>query len=200
MSDAFSNLFLDIIVAEDEPITRMRITRVLQDLGHTVRAFSDGADAWQSFDESPARVVISDWQMPEMDGTDFCRRIRQREKTEYTYFILITGERSEDADYDDAINAGADDFLLKPVSRDSIWRRLRVAKRILGFTNHIRQLEQLIPICCYCRQVREDDEYQSSLEEYIQAHTGSRFSHGVCPTCYDRVAKELDLLPETAVS
>lgn len=121
--------------------------------------------------------------------------MRERPNTEYTYFILVTAERTEEQDYEAAITAGTDDFLAKPITRDAIWRRLRVAKRILGFTKHIRQLEALIPICSYCKQVRDDEDYWKSIEEHVQTHTGSRFTHGVCPECFDRVMQEIESEP-----
>ncbi len=192
MNPRLNDIFFEIIVAEDEPITRQRMVGMLEGMGHPVRAFANGADAWRAFDESPSRVVISDWLMPEMDGTELCQRVRARPDTDYTYFVLVTGERTEDADYEDAITAGTDDFLTKPINRDSIWRRLRVAKRVLNFTKQISQLERLIPICAYCKSIRQDEDYWRTMEEYIHARTGSRFSHGICPTCFDKVVQDLD--------
>lgn len=195
MKEAMADTFFDIIVAEDETITRMRIVAMIEGMGHPVRAFSNGRDAWESFNENPVRVIISDWLMPEMDGTDLCRLVRARKETEYTYFILVTGERTEDTHYDDAITAGTDDFLTKPITRDGLWRRLRVAKRILQYTRRIEQLEQMIPICSYCKQVRQDEDYWRTIEDYIHTHTGSRFSHGVCPACFEKVVQGLDMDP-----
>ena len=192
MSSPTSDTNLDIIIAEDEPITRRRLAVMLEAMGHKVRAFANGRDAWEAFDLQPSRVVISDWLMPEMDGTDFCSRIRAREKTEYSYFILVTAAQTEEADCEAASHAGTDDFLSKPLTSVALWRRLRVAKRILGFTKEIGQLKDLIPICMYCRQIREDDDFWSNIEEYIQAHTASRFSHGVCPQCYDKVMRDFE--------
>jgi CheY-like chemotaxis protein len=192
MSVALNDIFFEIIVVEDEPITRMRLLNILEGQGHPVRVYSNGREAWEAFDQSPARVVISDWLMPEMNGPELCRRIRERPETDYTYFIIITGERINEADYEDAITAGTDDFLIKPITRASLWRRLRVAKRLLGFTKQIRQLEELIPICMYCKQVRDDPNYWRSLEEYVHCRTGSRFTHGVCPSCYDGAAREMN--------
>jgi sigma-B regulation protein RsbU (phosphoserine phosphatase) len=61
--------------------------------------------------------------------------------------------------------------------------RLRVAERILGFTSEIRQLKDLIPICAYCRKIRNDGNYWQMVETYISEQTGSNFTHGVCPAC-----------------
>lgn len=192
MNLEISETLLDIIIAEDEPITRRRLTVMLETIGHKVRAFTNGREAWEAFDLEPSRVVISDWLMPEMDGIDFCSRIRAREKTEYTYFILVTGAQTDEADCEAASQAGTDDFLSKPLTSMALWHRLRVAKRILGFTKEIGQLKDLIPICMYCRQIREDNDFWSNIEEYIQAHTASRFSHGVCPQCYDKMMRDFE--------
>ena len=70
--------------------------------------------------------------------------------------------------------------------------RLRVAERILEFTTQIRQLKELIPICMYCKRVRDDQDYWQQVESYIHAHTGSNFSHGICPECFN---KQIGILP-----
>jgi len=84
------------------------------------------------------------------------------------------------------MDAGIDDFLTKPLDREAIMMRLRVAERILEFTTQIRQLKELIPICMYCKRVRDDTDYWDQVETYIHTHTGSNFSHGICPECFDK--------------
>jgi sigma-B regulation protein RsbU (phosphoserine phosphatase) len=192
MESTLSEPPLDIIVAEDEAITRYRLIASLEEMGHTVRAFSDGLKAWEAFEKQPARVIISDWEMPGLTGPEFCQRVRTAERRDYTYFILVTAMKTGDIDYQIASDAGTDDFLMKPLTTDSLWRRLRVAKRILGFNKEIGQLKELIPICAYCRQVREDDDYWSTIEHYIQEHTRSKFSHGICPQCYAKVMRDFE--------
>ena len=192
MNNKTSEPPLDILVAEDEPITRRRLVTALEAMGHGVRAFADGLEAWGAFEQQPSRVVISDWQMPGMEGPELCQRIRAQEKTEYTYFILVTAMQTEEREYQIASDAGTDDFLSQPLTPASLWRRLRVASRILGFTKEIGQLKELIPICAYCHQVREDDNFWSNLEHYVQAHTSSRFSHSICPQCYAKVISDFE--------
>ena len=65
--------------------------------------------------------------------------------------------------------------------------RLHVAERILNYSSQVQQLESFIPLCSYCKKVRDDKNYWSQIESYINTRTGSQFSHGVCPDCYDRV-------------
>lgn len=181
---------MKIIVAEDDPVSRERLTSALSRLGHEVQAFPNGGAAWRAFQNSKARLIISDWMMPEMDGLEFCRAVRKAESPDYVYFILVTALRTGSQDYDRAVQAGVDDFLVKPIDADSIWRRLFVAERILNYTVTIRQLTDLIPICMYCKKIRNDSDYWQSIENYIHEHTGSDFSHGICPECYERFTAE----------
>jgi PleD family two-component response regulator len=177
---------MKIIIAEDDPVSLARVTALLLSLGHDPVSCENGREAWETFDKEPSRLIISDWMMPGMDGLELCKKVREREKTEYTFFILVTGEHTTDNDYDYAIRAGVDDFMLKPIDRGIIWRRLRVAERILKYTTEIRQLKTLIPICMYCKKIRDDSDYWEQMENYIHEHTGSDFSHGICPECYDK--------------
>jgi response regulator RpfG family c-di-GMP phosphodiesterase len=132
------------------------------------------------------RVIVSDWMMPGMDGLELCQKVRQRAKTDYTYFILLTAINTGRENLRKAMAAGIDDFLTKPLDREAILMRLRVAERILEFTRQIRVLKELIPICMYCKRVRDDSNYWDQVESYIHTHTGSSFSHGICPDCFDK--------------
>ena len=87
------------------------------------------------------------------------------------------------------MEAGIDDFLVKPLDRDQIWMRLKVAERILSYTTQISQLESMLPICSYCKKVRDDNNYWQQVETYITRRTNTSFSHSVCPTCYEQRVK-----------
>lgn len=184
---------MKILIAEDDQISRKLLTTTLKQFGHEVKAFDNGTDAWAAFDASPVRVIVSDWLMPGVDGLDFCRKVRAREQTEYTYFILLTANVQGKDTYVEAMNAGIDDFLAKPLDRDQIWMRLKVAERILRYATTIQALESMLPICSYCKNVRDDNNYWQQVETYLSNRTGTSFSHSVCPTCYtQKVKPELD--------
>jgi DNA-binding response OmpR family regulator len=177
---------MKILVVEDDPIAGAVLEASLKTLGHEVIMASDGRDAWNRFLERPSRVVISDWMMPALDGLELCRRIREQ-GGDYTYFILLSNLANSAENLDQAMEAGADDFLAKPAKTAELKARLRVAERILNYATQVRQLQEIIPICGYCRKMRDDQNYWSQVEEYIVKQTGSEFSHGVCPDCYQRV-------------
>jgi response regulator RpfG family c-di-GMP phosphodiesterase len=143
------------------------------------------------FNQEPVRLIVSDWMMPGLDGLGFCEKVRAHPKAPYTYFILLTATHTNPSNHELASEAGVDDFLMKPLDREAIRLRLRVAERILKCTTEIRQLQEMIPICTYCRKVRDEHDYWDKVESYIQKETGSRFSHGACPECYQKEIKQL---------
>jgi CheY-like chemotaxis protein len=177
---------MKILIAEDDPVSVKILQFTLEHYGHEVVAAADGEEAWQLFDRDPVRVVVSDWMMPKVDGLELCQKVRSRPKTDYTYFILLTAINTGRENLRKAMDAGIDDFLTKPLDREAVLMRLRVAERILEFTTQIRQLKELIPICMYCKRVRDDQDYWQQVESYIHAHTGSNFSHGICPECFNK--------------
>jgi len=165
----------------------------LQKLGHDVVEAKDGREAWALFSDEPVRVIVSDWMMPEVSGLELCQKLRARADADYVYFILITANSADSANRIAAADAGVDDFLSKPLNFEELWMRLRVAERILKFSTQVRQLEELLPICSYCKKIRDDQNYWQQMEGYINERTGSEFSHSVCPDCMTRVVQpELD--------
>jgi phosphoserine phosphatase RsbU/P len=178
---------LKILAVEDDLVARKILVQALHRLGHEVAEASDGSEALKVLQNEPVRVIVSDWLMPEMDGLELCRRIRSRVNAEYTYFILLTSRTADHANQREAIEAGVDDFLTKPLDLQELWMRLRVAERILRYATQVQQLEAFLPICSYCKKVRDDHNYWQQIEAYINQRTGSEFSHSICPDCYQRV-------------
>ena len=177
---------MKILIAEDDPVSVKILQFTLEHYGHEVIAAASGTEAWEKFDAEPVRVIVSDWMMPGLDGLQLCQKVRERPKTDYTYFILLTAINTGRDNLRQAMDAGIDDFLTKPLDREAILMRLRVAERILEFTKQIRVLKELIPICMYCKRIRDDTNYWDQVEHYIHEHTGSNFSHGICPECFDK--------------
>jgi DNA-binding response OmpR family regulator len=183
-----------IITVEDDAVARAVLRQALKRLGHEAIEVSDGNAAWELLQTAEAvRVVVSDWTMPNSDGLELCRKIRGRVGCDYVYFILLTSRDATEDNQMKAADAGVDDFLTKPLDMPELWMRLRVAERILQYTTQVRQLEEMLPICSYCKKIRDDQNYWQQLEGYISERTGTDFSHSVCPDCYQRV-----VIPELA--
>ena len=176
---------MKILIAEDDPVSRILITSILRKLGHEVLQTTDGEKAWEVLSREKIPVLITDWMMPGIDGPELCRRLREREASRYTYVILLSARDNRES-FLEGMEAGADDYLTKPLDAETLAARLRVAERILGLQREVHQLKSLLPICSYCRRIRHDDDTWSSLEQYVGQHT--MLSHGLCPECYGEQA------------
>jgi DNA-binding response OmpR family regulator len=184
-----------ILMVEDDPVSARILEVALEKFGYEPVIARDGSEGWEVFDRDPVRLIVSDWMMPGMDGLALCEKVRARAQTPYTYFILLTANQTSASNYELASAAGVDDFLTKPLNREMIRMRLRVAERILRYTAEIRHLQAMIPICVYCRKVRDEHDYWDLVESYLQRETGSRFTHGACPDCYEKEVAQLLLEP-----
>src|SRR5450432_2318921 len=129
---------MKVLAVEDDPVGLMGISGALKSLGHEVITATNGFEGLKAAHREKIRLVVSDWRMPLLDGLDFCRALR-RQTGDYIYFILLTVAESNDANADEALAAGVDDFLNKPLSLRELKSRLHVAERILGFTTQVRQ-------------------------------------------------------------
>lgn len=179
---------MNILIAEDDPVSQRILRLTLEKQGHQLHIADDGEQAWEMLMTNSIQVVISDWLMPKLSGLELCRKVRGRRKREYVYFILVTALSSQE-NFNEAMDAGVDDFLNKPLRPDALLTRLRVASRILDFISQIRELKRLLPICMYCKNIRDDQSYWHQIESYIHEQTGTDFSHSICPACFEKEVK-----------
>ena len=190
---------MKVLAVEDDPVARAILRRTLERLGHEVVEAKDGEEAWEAWLREKPRVAVSDWQMPRLDGLGLCKRFRAQEGRDYVYFILLTATNDSAHNRRAAAEAGVDDFLTKPIELSRLWARLRVAERILKYTTQVHRLEEMMPMCSYCKKIRDDQNYWQQIESYINERTGTEISHSVCPECYQRVVvPELERLKESA--
>lgn len=129
---------MQILVVDDEPITRSMVSTTLRNQGHDVLEACDGETAWQMLGSDRIRLVVSDWMMPNLNGTDLCRRIRAAMPEGYIYVILCTS-RGERADLIEGMDAGADDFLVKPISTEELRVRVRAGERVLDLQQRLAE-------------------------------------------------------------
>jgi two-component system cell cycle response regulator len=120
---------LRILIAEDDTASRLVLEATLAGLGHEIITAIDGEQAWQLFQSEKVEAIISDREMPGLNGVDLCRRIRGSDGGKYVYFIFLTSI-SERGGVAESIRLGADDYLMKPLNRHELEARLMVASRI----------------------------------------------------------------------
>jgi CheY-like chemotaxis protein len=180
---------MEILIAEDDFISRKLLTNILEDLGHSVTIAEDGKEAWDAYSIQPKRLIITDWLMPRMDGLELVRRVREHNCTDYTYVVLLTANVGQRENYYKAMQAGVDDFLTKPLDRLELQIRLKVAERILLASSRIQSLESVLTICAYTKKINLPDEGWQTIEEFMRNHLGLTLSHGIEPEYYDNVIK-----------
>ena len=130
-----------ILIAEDNSLERLLLQSAVESLGHECVVAKDGAEAWSIFEAEEFDVVVSDWLMPEMEGLELCRRIRAQVDVPYTYVIILTSL----ADRRHAIagmQAGADDYLVKPLDIDDLTARLGAAERMMAVQRRLVAAER----------------------------------------------------------
>jgi DNA-binding response OmpR family regulator len=192
---------MNILLVEDDPLSRLSLARSLEHAGHAVTQAAGGQEAADAFLRlrETLDMVILDWMLPDLEGIEVCRRIRQAGLDPYVYVIMVTA-RTDKADVVAGLNAGADDYLVKPVDWDELAARVGVGARVVllerQLRRHVRDLETalaevrqlrgLLPICSYCKNIRDDSHYWQSVETYLTSRADVSFSHAICPACWKK--------------
>src|ERR1700759_2817204 len=122
---------MQLLIADDDAIALELLKCTLEDAGHKVITATDGRAALAAFTENPCDVVISDWEMPNLDGLGLCQAIRRGGFATYTYFILLTAHNST-SERVRGLSAGADHFISKPFEPSELFARIQSAERILS--------------------------------------------------------------------
>jgi phosphoserine phosphatase RsbU/P len=195
-----------ILVAEDDSVTRRILESTLSKLGWDVITAADGAAAWRILaGRNSPELAVLDWMMPGMDGPEICLRLRGTPGCAGTYVILLTSRGGKE-DLATGLAAGANDYIAKPFDPIELEARVRVGERMINLQNsvaarireleealgHVRRLQGLLPICSYCKMVRNETNYWEQVEAYISTNSDLKLTHSVCPSCMEKVMKELD--------
>ncbi len=132
MPDTFQQTQFEfpVLVVDDNLLLRTMLEANLKAAGYDVVTAQNGAEAFEIFKNGFFPIVMTDWVMPEMDGLDLCRAIRSDDSGRYTYIILLTSQNSKN-DIISGLEAGADEYLIKPAHQAELVTRLKTARRIL---------------------------------------------------------------------
>ena len=201
-----------ILVAEDDAVTRRMLVVTLERLGWDVITAEDGNAAWRVFEtlkgKDAPEIAVLDWMMPGIEGIEICRRLHTTPGFELVYIILVTSRGGkEDLSY--GLAAGANDYVTKPFDPVELEARVRVGQRMVKLQRslatrvteveaalaHVQRLQGLLPICSYCKKVRNEANYWEQVESYFTTHSDLDFTHSICPQCTEKMLREVDALP-----
>lgn len=194
---------MKILIAEDDPVSRRLLEATLVKWGYQVAVTSEGREALRILQAETAPILaILDWMMPGLDGTEVCRKVCAIPRDPRPYLILLTA-RTGSENIVQGLNCGADDYVTKPFDRAELGARVRQGCRILDLQARliqrareaeealaqVKQLRGLLPVCCYCKKIRDDRNYWQQVDTYLTTHLDARVSHGICPECL-KIAEE----------
>ena len=189
-----------ILIADDDAALRLLLKTMLSRWGYAVIETKDGPEALAALQQPNApRLAILDWLMPGMDGVEICRRLHAAGPANALYIILLT-TRSDKEDIVTGLEAGAEDYIVKPFNREELRVRVKTGARIITLQTdlqeqitklqqalaHIKTLQDILPMCKFCKKIWDDGQYWHDLESYIQAHSAAHLSRSICPDCRQR--------------
>ncbi len=189
-----------ILIADDEPFYRQLLETMLRGWSFDVSVCDEGTRAWDRLkSEDGPRLAILDWDMPGLEGPEICRKLSTVRKDRPPYVILLTANTATERIYE-GLRAGANDYVTKPFRRQELFARLQVAQRVLllqeALADRVRELEDalisvkelhgLLPMCAWCKKVRDDQNYWQEVECYIAEHSDAKVTHGICPACMEK--------------
>ncbi len=211
-----------ILIVDDDAITRQLLKNMLQSDGYTaILEAESGETALALLADQAPDLILLDIQMPGMEGYDVCRIIRAKHPGENIPIVMITGtEVASDKALAASFNAGATDFISKPVRPMELLARVRTALAIKTAQDSLKQelvmrtlaerekertivelqaalqtiktLNGLLPICASCKKIRDDNGYWNQLENYISENSEAEFSHSICPECTADYMRKLE--------
>jgi phosphoserine phosphatase RsbU/P len=192
-----------ILIADGNDASRLALEAVLAKQGHEVVVTTNGDDAWKTLlVEDRPRMAILDWIMPGVTGVEICRRVRSAPELKSLYLLLLASPENK-KNLLSGLGAGANDYVNKPFDFDELEARVFVGAQMVQLQSQleeraaelqdalsrVKQLQGLLPICSYCKSIRDDQDYWHRVEHYIGSRSEAQFSHGICPECWKKVVE-----------
>src|SRR6476620_7242487 len=152
-----------VLIAEDDAVSRRILQRAVERFGHDCVATADGADAWDAYQDARFDVVISDWVMQNIDGVELCELIRENPGPCYTYVILLS-VLSDRGHFLKGMQAGADDYLTKPLDAEELQARLAAAERVTSLHHRLAEQNNRLETL-----MRQQEQLSATLAETAEA-------------------------------
>lgn len=192
-------LGMKIYTIDDEKYNTFLIEQLLEEVGFdNTMQFNKGADLFEQLEnEELPDLIISDILMPKLSGYDLIKKVKSNPDWKHIPIIIITAVSVDVTDHlKMSFDAGAMDFIRKPINEIELVARVSSAlilehqrQKLEKALQEVKTLQGMLPICSYCKKIRDDDDYWTEIENYISAHSDTKFSHSICPDCYEKHVK-----------
>ena len=189
---------MSILIAEDDATSRLILAAILTKWDFAVETVERGDEALARLQMPAApKLAILDRKMPGMEGAEICRRLRAAQDNEAPCYLILLTSQDDAASVVEGLEAGANDYIVKPYNPDELRARVQVGQRMVQLQEtlqqrvmdlqaaaaHIKVLQGILPICMYCHKIRDDQQSWQRIEAYITRHSEAEFSHSICPDC-----------------
>jgi phosphoserine phosphatase RsbU/P len=197
---------LRILVVDDDADVVRGTAHLLERAGYAMATASNGVEALQTAQTFRPDLVLSDRDMPEMDGMEMCRRIKSDPALADVFVVLISGTYTQTEEQAAGLDAGADSYIARPIANRELAARVAAFARILRLNRALREknaelaealanvksLSGLLPICAGCKKIRDDKNYWHQVESYLQNHSAAKFTHSLCPHCITKYFPDVE--------
>lgn len=194
----------NILIVDDQPVNLKLYEKILSPMPVNIFLVESGEKALNLSVDHEFAVILLDVQMPKMDGYETATRLKKSEKAEHTPIIFVTAIGTSPENIKKGYESGAVDYLIKPVtpymlrSKVQIFLNLHEQKKLIDeqkelliqknkelqtTLDEIKALQGMIPICAWCKNVRNDSGYWEKVENYVGRISSAEFTHGICPEC-----------------
>ncbi|WP_446008889.1 response regulator [Candidatus Electrothrix sp.] len=187
-----------ILVVDDQPANLKVLLSFLQEHDYRVYMVDSGQRALDILPKIQPDLILLDVMMPGINGFEICRKIKE-DKNQATLPIIFMTALDSVGDKMAGFAAGAVDYITKPFQQAEVLARINThitlrkrEKELEQALEEIKTLTGILPICSYCKQIRNDEGYWQQVEEYISEHSKAMFSHGVCPNCYKEAMARIE--------
>lgn len=174
-----------ILIVDDNPQNIQVLGSLLMAREYEIGVAQNGVLALKFIEDRLPDLILLDVMMPEMDGIELCKTLKKNILRSHIPVIFLTA-KTDTEDIVRGFDAGGVDYITKPFIAAELLARVKTQLEI-------QYLKNLIPICAYCRKIRDDDGFWSKVEVYFKKHTSTQFSHGICEECVEKIFKEEEL-------
>ena len=205
-----------ILIIDDQPVNIELIVNHLEQANDSYKMYQaiNGESGCEVAQKVLPDLIITDWEMPVMTGIEAIRRLKEIDSTKDIPAIVASGVMTSSDNLRTALEAGAVDFIRKPIDKIELIARVRSILLLADSYREIRQqrdeltkknqelteaiekvktLSGLLPICASCKKIRDDEGYWNDVEVYVVNHSDARFSHGICPDCMKKLYPDVDI-------
>ena len=191
------NQDIQILIVDDDPDVLFATTRIVKSGGYPVLSATSGEECMTMVQKHKPDLILLDVVLPDAEGLSICKKIKADPDLKPPFVVLLSGVKIASDLRAEGLESGADGYIARPISNRELLARVeamvrimkaererdRVIEKLQEALARVKELSGLLPICSFCKKIRDDQGYWEEVDAYIRDHSEVIFSHSVCPAC-----------------